>query len=79
MISITQLPDQVSMILISQIITGISKVLQTLLKPFDSPVTSIPFVPQAQVLPARICLNLNKVLSCRKLSIISLFKSGLSL
>ena len=50
------------MSLISQLIKGISRVLQKLLKYFDGTIISTSFVPPATVLPVIFCLNINKAL-----------------
>ena len=57
---ITQSSDQVKMILISQLISGISRVLQKLLKYFnDTPISTSFLLPAAGVFPVILILNLN--------------------
>ena len=68
--------DQVRKRLISQLIIGISRVLQKLLKYFSGILTS--FVSSFSILPAIFVLNLNKalfLLSVRK-SVIALLTSN---
>ena len=56
----TQVDDHVNMILISQLISGISKVLQKLLKYFNGTAISTFFVlPSEGVLPVIFILHLN--------------------
>ena len=58
--------------LISQLIKGISRVLQKLLKYFRGTIISTCFVPPPAVLPVIFCLNLNKaslLLAAEKLAI----------
>ena len=58
--SIAQPADQVRMRSISQLISGISRVLQKLLKYFDGTAISTSLVlPAAGVLPAILTLDLN--------------------
>ena len=74
--TIKQFMDQVRMRLISQLINGISRVLQKLLKYFNDILTS--FVSSFSILLAIFVLNLNKalfLLSVRK-SVIALLTSN---
>ena len=65
--------------LISQLINGISRVLQKRLKYFNGTIVSISFVPSAGVSPV-ICLNLFVALLPGNLSITALsFKDSSSL
>ena len=57
------------MILISQLINGISRVLQKLLKNFNRTIVLAAFVPLFPILPVIFCLNLNKALLPGKLFI----------
>ena len=59
---ITNFSDQVKMKLVSQLIKGISRVLQKLLKYFNCTILSTSFLPLAAVLPVIFCLNLNEAL-----------------
>ena len=59
---ITHFSDQVKMRLISQLIKGISRALQKLLKYFNSTIILTSFMPQSTVSPVMFCLNLNKAL-----------------
>ena len=56
----TQLDDHVKMRLTSQLIKGISKVLQKLLKYFNGTIISTSFVPSFPVRPVIFTLNLNE-------------------
>ena len=64
----TQLDDHVKIRLTSQLIKGISKVLQKLLKYFNGTITSTSFVPSFPVWSVIFTLNLNEsvVLSSAK-------------
>ena len=61
--------------LISQLIKGISRVLQNLVKYFNGTIISTSFVPSATVLLGDFCLNANKgllLLAAGELAIASL-------
>ena len=78
----THLQEQVKMRFISQLIKGISRVFQNLLKHFSGTIISTSFVSQSAVLPVIFCLNLNKsLLSAAEILVIvsALVKTGLSL
>ena len=60
--------DQVNMRLILQLIKGILRVLQKVLKYFNETIISTFSVPPATVLPVIFCLNLMKALFPGKLS-----------
>ena len=77
-----QLDDHVKIRLTSQLIKGISKVLEKLLKYFNGTNISTSFVPSFSVRPVIFALNLNEsvVLPSAKIKISSLaFRSGISL
>ena len=80
---IKHLSDQVKIRLISQLINGILRDLQKLLKYFNGTIISIFFVPSFPILPAIFVLNLNGtllLLSAGKSAIEPLaFKYGSSL
>ena len=72
--------DHVRMRLISQLINGISRVIQKLLKYFNDSIISTSFIPQAPVWAVIFCLNLHKMLSPGKSSIApAAVKAGLPL
>ena len=78
----TQVDDHVKIRLTSQLIKGISKVLQKLLKYFSGSIISTFFVPSFPVRPVIFTLKLNEsVVLASANSVISLltFKSGISL
>ena len=56
----TQFDDHVKIRLTSQLIKGISKVLQKLLKYFNGTIISTSFVPSSPVSPVIFALNLNE-------------------
>ena len=72
-LDVTQFAEQVRMKLISQLINGISGVLQKLLKYFNFTIISSSFIKSAPVSPVIFCLNLNEALAPGKLLIIPLF------
>ena len=61
-LSNTHLSDQVKMRLISELIKGISRILQKFLKYLNSIIISTLFLLPAADLPVIFCLNLNKAL-----------------
>ena len=74
--------DHVKIRLTSQLIKGISKVLQKLLKYFNGTIISTSFVPPFPVYPVIFAFNLNEsaVLSSEKIMISSLaYRAGISL
>ena len=79
----TQVDDHVKIRLTSQLIKGISKVLQKLLKYFSGTIISTSFVPPFLVRPVIFALNLNEsvVLPSAKITISSSLASraGISL
>ena len=78
----TQVDDHVKIRLTSQLIKGISKVLQKLLKCFSGTIISTSFVPLFPVRPVIFTLKLNEsvVLPSAKIITSSLaFKAGISL
>ena len=79
----TQLDDHVKIRLTSQLIKGISKVLQKLLKYFSGTIISTSFVPPFPVRPVIFNLNLNEsvVLPSAKITVSSSLASraGISL
>ena len=68
--------------LISQLINGISRFLQKLLRYSNDTILSTPFVSSFPLLPVIICLNLNKklllLLSAVKLAVALLSSKGCS-
>ena len=77
----TNLLEQVRIRLISQLINGISRVFQKLLKYFNDTIVSTSFVPSSPVLPVIFSLNLNEallLLSAGKSTLLSLAKTGSS-
>ena len=77
-----QFDDHVKIRLPSQLIKGISKVLQKLLQYFNGTIISTSFVPPFPVSSVIFALNLNEsvVLSSEKIVISSLaFRAGISL
>ena len=75
-----QFAEQVRMILISQLINGISRFLQKLLKYFNGAIILTFFVPLFPVEPVIFCLNLNETLFPGKLArATASFKAGSSL
>ena len=58
----THLSGQDKMRLISQLITGISRVFEILVRYFNDTIISTSFVPPLVVLPVCFCLSLNKAL-----------------
>ena len=78
----TRLDDHVKIRLTSQLIKGISKVLQKLLKYFNGTIISTSFVPSFPVRPVIFTLKLNEsvVLASAKITISSLaFRASISL
>ena len=67
-LDVRQFSDQVRMRLASQLITGISRVLQELLKYFNGTIIWTAFVPSFPVEPVIFHLYLNEVLLPGKLS-----------
>ena len=67
-LDVGQFSDQVRMRLASQLITGISRVLQELLKYFNGTIIWTAFVPSFPVEPVIFYLYLNEVLLPGKLS-----------
>ena len=76
----TQFTDQVRMRLISQLVNGISRVLEKVLKYFCGTIIWTAFVPSSPVEPVIFCLNLNEALLPRNLARVPLlFEAGSSL
>ena len=74
------LTDQDRTRLISQLINGISRVFQKVLKYFNITIISTFFVPSSPVEPVIFCLNLNEALLPGKLTAAPVsFKAGSSL
>ena len=59
-VDITQFTDQIRMTLISELINGISKVLQKLLNVLSGTIISTSFVPSVSVSSVFSCLNWNE-------------------
>ena len=72
--------DQDRTRLISQLINGISRVFQKVLKYFNITIISTFFVPSSPIEPVIFCLNLNEALLPGKLTAAPVsFKAGSSL
>ena len=76
-LDITQFADQAKIRLISQLINGISRVLQKLIKCLNGTIIWTAFVPSFPVECVIFCLNLNEALLPGKLTrVLSSFKVG---
>ena len=81
-VTINNSSDQVKKILISQLISGVSRVLQKLFRYFNGTIIWTIFIESFPVWPVIFCLDLNEALSgSSKASIITLllFINGSSL
>ena len=67
-VDITKFSGQVRMRLVLQLINGIVRVLQKLLKYLNGTIISTFFVPSSSAEPVIFCLNLNKTLLPGKLA-----------
>ena len=76
-LDITHFAELVKMRLVSQLINGISVVLQKLFKYFNGTIIWTAFVPSSPVEPATFCFNLDETVLPRNLTgALALFKTG---